>query len=335
MKEWALFLGCNIPARLQQYESSSRAVLDELEVRLVDLEAFNCCGYPLRNIDFKTYLLSSARNLALAEKKGLNVMTLCQCCFGSLKKADSVLKEQPTLRQEVNGTLEKEGLRYDGKVEIKHFLSVLYHEVGIASIQKKIEQTYRGLRVATHYGCHALRPSKVVGFDNPVTPSLFDQLVEATGAQSVDWSMKLDCCGAPLWGTNDELSMDLTQKKLKDGKQSGADYLCVACPWCQIQFDTVQRQIIAQRGFDPPLPSLLYSQLLGLSMGIDEAILGLRMNTVPINGIEKWFTEKEEPPAKKEETSVKGEEASSKKEEAPAKRVKPINRPKESTVKDA
>ena len=262
------------------------------------------------------------------------MMTLCQCCFGSLKKADSLLKEQPSLREEVNGTLEKEGLSYEGKIEIKHLLSVLYHEVGIASIQKKIGRTYRGLRVATHYGCHALRPSQVVGFDNPVAPSLFDQLVEATGAESIDWSMKLECCGAPLWGTNDELSMDLTQKKLKDGKQSGADYLCVACPWCQIQFDTVQKQIIAQRGFDPPLPSLLYPQLLGLSMGIDEAILGLRMNRVPTNGIDQWFAE-EDASAKKEETSARREDASAKKEEAPAKKAKPINRPKDSTEKDA
>ena len=88
MMEFALFLGCTIPARLNQYESSSRAVLEKLGVGLVDIREFNCCGYPLRNIDFKVFLLSSARNLALAEKKNLNVMTLCKCCYGSLKKAD-------------------------------------------------------------------------------------------------------------------------------------------------------------------------------------------------------------------------------------------------------
>ena len=285
--EFALFLGCTIPARLNQYESSSRAVLEKLGVGLVDIREFNCCGYPLRNIEFKVFLLSSARNLALAEKKNLNVMTLCKCCYGSLKKADYLMKENDSLRKEVNHTLEREGLRYEGGIEIKHLLSVLHKEVGLGSIKEKIEKTFKGLKIATHYGCHALRPSQVVGFDDPVAPSLFDQLVEVTGAESIDWPTKLECCGAPLWGINDGLSMDLTVKKLTDGKQSGADYLCAACPYCHIQFDTVQKMILSQRNLDHPLPSILFPQLLGLSMGIDREALGLKMNEVPISGIEK------------------------------------------------
>jgi heterodisulfide reductase subunit B len=217
MMEFALFLGCTIPARLNQYESSSRAVLEKLGVGLVDIREFNCCGYPLRNIEFKVFLLSSARNLALAEKKNLNVMTLCKCCYGSLKKADYLMKENDSLRKEVNHTLEREGLRYEGGIEIKHLLSVLHKEVGLGLIKEKIEKTFKGLKIATHYGCHALRPSQVVGFDDPVAPSLFDQLVEVTGAESIDWPTKLECCGAPLWGINDGLSMDLTVKKLTDG----------------------------------------------------------------------------------------------------------------------
>jgi heterodisulfide reductase subunit B len=287
MMEFALFLGCTIPARLNQYESSSRAVLEKLGVGLVDIREFNCCGYPLRNIEFKVFLLSSARKLALAEKKNLNVMTLCKCCYGSLKKADYLMKENDSLRKEVNHTLEREGLRYEGGIEIKHLLSVLHKEVGLGLIKEKIEKTFKGLKIATHYGCHALRPSQVVGFDDPVAPSLFDQLVEVTGAESIDWPTKLECCGAPLWGINDGLSMDLTVKKLTDGKQSGADYLCAACPYCHIQFDTVQKMILSQRNLDHPLPSILFPQLLGLSMGIDREALGLKMNEVPISGIEK------------------------------------------------
>jgi heterodisulfide reductase subunit B len=291
MMEFALFLGCTIPARLNQYESSSRAVLEKLGVGLVDIREFNCCGYPLRNIEFKVFLLSSARNLALAEKKNLNVMTLCKCCYGSLKKADYLMKENDSLRKEVNHTLEREGLRYEGGIEIKHLLSVLHKEVGLGLIKEKIEKTFKGLKIATHYGCHALRPSQVVGFDDPVAPSLFDQLVEVTGAESIDWPTKLECCGAPLWGINDGLSMDLTVKKLTDGKQSGADYLCAACPYCHIQFDTVQKMILSQRNLDHPLPSILFPQLLGLSMGIDREALGLKMNEVPISGIEKLLME--------------------------------------------
>ena len=287
MMEFALFLGCTIPARLNQYESSSRAVLEKLGVGLVDIREFNCCGYPLRNIDFKVFILSSARNLALAEKKSLNVMTLCKCCYGSLKKADYLLKENASLRKEVNATLEKEGLTYEGRIEVKHLLSVLHKDIGIEAIKGKIAMTFKGLKIATHYGCHALRPSQVVGFDDPVAPTLFDQLVEATGAESIEWAMKLECCGAPLWGVNDKLSMDLTLKKLTDGKKSGADYVCAACPYCHIQFDKVQKMILSQRNVNHPLPSILYTQLLGMSMGVEKKSLGLEMNEIPIGRIEE------------------------------------------------
>jgi heterodisulfide reductase subunit B len=300
MMEFALFLGCTIPARLNQYESSSRAVLAKFGVRLVDIREFNCCGYPLRNIDFKLFMLSSARNLALAEKKHLNVMTLCKCCYGSLKKADYLLKEDNSLRKEVNAVLEKEGLTYEGEIEVKHLLSVLYKEIGIESIKGKMSTAFKGLRIATHYGCHALRPSQVVGFDNPVAPSLFDQLVEVTGAESIEWPMKLECCGAPLWGINDRLSMDLTLKKLTDGKKSGADYVCVACPYCHIQFDQVQKMILSQRDGNRPLPSILYTQLLGLSMGIDKKALGLEANEIPIGGIEELLKKETELAEEKE-----------------------------------
>jgi heterodisulfide reductase subunit B len=300
MMEFALFLGCTIPARLNQYESSSRAVLDKLGVGLVDIREFNCCGYPLRNIDFKVFLLSSARNLALAEKKNLNVMTLCKCCYGSLKKADYLLKENASLKKEVNLTLEKEGMRYEGRTEVKHLLSVLHKDVGIEAIKGRMSTAFKGVKIATHYGCHALRPSQVVGFDDPVAPSLFDQLVEATGTESVEWSMKLECCGAPLWGINDRLSMDLTLKKLNDGKKSGADYVCAACPYCHIQFDKVQKMALSQRNLNRPLPSILYTQLLGLSLGINRKALGLELNEIPISGIEELLKTEAELAAEKE-----------------------------------
>jgi heterodisulfide reductase subunit B len=300
MMEFALFLGCTIPARLNQYESSCRAVLEKLGVGLVDIREFNCCGYPLRNIDFKVFILSSARNLALAEKKNLNVVTLCKCCYGSLKKADFLMKENVALRKEVNSILKKEGLKYEGRIEVKHLLSVIHKDIGIEAIKGKMDTTFKGLKIATHYGCHALRPSQVVGFDNPVAPSLFDQLVEATGAESIEWAMKLECCGAPLWGINDQLSMDLTSKKLTDGKKSGADYICAACPYCHIQFDKVQKMILSKRNGNHPLPSILYTQLLGLTLGVDRKVLGLEMNEIPISGIEELLAKESELAQEKE-----------------------------------
>jgi heterodisulfide reductase subunit B2 len=288
--KYALFLGCNIPARVVQYETAARAVMRKLGVQLVDNRDFKCCGYPVRNLDRKAFLLSASENLARAEKLGLNIMALCKCCFGSLKEAQSFLKEDGDLQEEIKHALAQKGLQYEGKFEVKHFLSVLYHDVGLDEIKSNVSQSYSGLKIATHYGCHALRPSKVTGFDDPVAPSLFDKLVEVTGAQSIDYKGKLECCGAPVLGVNDDLSMDIMAKKLTNGKQAGADYLCAACPYCQLQFDHVQKMMMSRNGSEA-LASIVYPQLLGLCMGIDEDTLGIHMNQLDITEITSFLNQ--------------------------------------------
>ena len=284
-------MGCTIPARLQQYESSSRAVLETFGIELTDIKEFNCCGYPIRNNDYKAAILSSARNLALAGRQNLDMLVLCKCGFGMLKHADYHLKENPGLREEINALLKGEGITYEGGVEIKHLLSVLYHDVGIEAIKEKVTRPFEGLKIATHYGCHALRPSEVTQFDDPVNPTLFDTLVEATGAESIEWQARLDCCGAPLTGVNDDLSMDLMEKKVTNARESGAEYLCVGCPYCHIQFDTVQTMLHRERGGNHLLPPILYPQLLGLSLGIESHVLGLGMNHIEITSVEKFLSE--------------------------------------------
>jgi len=234
MNQYALFLGCNIPVRVKQYDVSARMVLKELGVSLVDIRQFNCCG------------------LLLAE----------------------------------------EGLEYNGNVKIKHFLSVLYHDVGIDTIKQQISTPYKNFNIATHYGCHVLRPSRVTQFDDPVNPSLIDELVTVTGAKSVDWPLQLECCGAPVMGIDDDLSENLTKKKLIDAKAAGAHYVCTACPYCHIQFDTVQKRILSENGNqDDALPAILYPQLLGLGMGIDGDLLGISDNEMDISRVTSFLSE--------------------------------------------
>jgi len=289
--KYALFIGCQIPARVSQYEISVRAVLEDLNIELVDERQFNCCGYPMRDSNLKAFLLSSVRNLALAERAGLQMLVMCKCCFGSLKKAENLMKDEGYLQEEIRDILMKESLIYEGRTKINHFLSVLYHDVGLETLKSKISMPYRELKIATHYGCHALRPSSITQFDDPVAPTLFDKLVEVTGAISVDWNRKLECCGSHAMGINDDLSMGLAKKKLDHSMEAGADYLCTACPYCQIQFDTVQEMILSSNSGRDSLGSILYSQLLGLSMGIDHEKLGINMNKIDISGIRSYLSE--------------------------------------------
>jgi heterodisulfide reductase subunit B len=292
--QFTLFLGCNIPARVQQYELSARAVLNKLGIDVADNREFKCCGNPLRNTDDLTFLLMAARNLALAEQQGMDMMVLCKCCFGSLKKAAHVLAHNPLIQEKVNTFLAEEDLHYTGASEIKHFLSVLYHEVGVKPLKKTVTRPFKKLNIATHYGCHALRPSDVTQFDNPIAPVVFDELVTLTGAKSVKWPLQLECCGAPMLGVMDTLSMDLTERKINDGLKAGADYLCVACPYCQMQFDRVQNMMSSDQNEGRQLASIVYPQLLGLGMGISGEALGLGKNELDISNIESFIEQEQE-----------------------------------------
>ena len=287
--KYALFQGCNIPARVKQYADATQAVFNKLDIELIEIADFNCCGYPVRNVDQRAFVLSAAKNLALAETAGLDIMAMCKCCYGSLKKAEDVLNRDQHLKKEVNAVLAKEKLHYEGHVRVNHLLTVLHGDVGLEALKPLILKTYNGLQIAASYGCHALRPSRITGFDDPVAPTLFDELVEITGAYSVDWSRKLDCCGAPLTGINDRLAMDMALNKITSAREAGAQYLCTACPYTHLQFDWVQNEMAANSKGWEPLAAILYPQLLGLCMGIDEETLGLSKNRLGLAEISSFL----------------------------------------------
>ncbi len=267
--KYALFLGCKIPAQLPAYEASTRAVLGHLGVTLVDLE-FDCCGYPARSYNRDAFVVAAARNLALAERAGLDLLTPCSCCFGSLRHAIRFLGEDAELRARVAQALAREGLAWSGSIGVEHLLPLLAREVGVAALAAAVRVPRSGLRVAAQYGCHALRPSDVTGIDNPIAPTLFESLIRATGATPVDWPRRLDCCGDPLHEANAPLAEHMTRAKLADALESGAQALCSACPHCQLRFDAVQAG-----SSDPAIQTLLYTQLLGLALGLPAKSLGL------------------------------------------------------------
>lgn len=276
---YALFLGCKIPSYAPQYEISARAVLKKLGLKLAAVE-FNCCGYPLRDQHFNSFILAAARNLALAEAKGLPVITLCKCCLGSLKRAQNFLAQQPELLSMVRAQLALEGLDYRGTTSVRHLQSVLHQDVGVEKIGDLATRSLEGLKVATMYGCHALRPSRITGFDNAYAPSLIEDLLQAIGAQGVPWKGRLKCCGAPLRERNQELSLATIKMRLEEFAQSGAEVLNVDCPHTLLQVKWAHETLAAQ-GRESLPGVVLYPQLLGLALGLEPSRLALEMNSPP------------------------------------------------------
>ncbi len=278
--KYLYFPGCKIPTHLPQYDLATRAVLSALQVELTDAES-TCCGYPVRHRSFEASVFSAARVLAVADRENAAILTPCKCCFGNLKHAAYWLAENGELRDRVDRLLAAENLSMDALPDVMHLLTVLTEDVGLEQIKTKVTRPLEGLRVAAHYGCHALRPSNVVQFDNPLAPTIFERLISVTGAQTADWELRLDCCGAPLSGKNDSLALKLMRRKIDDALEAGADILCTACTYCQIQFDTVRAEISDMNSPDAiPLPSVLYPQLLGLALGIGGENLGLDRNRI-------------------------------------------------------
>ncbi len=283
--KYLLFLGCVIPYRIASYEISARKVLDKLGVKSVEMPEFNCCGFPLDPINHDMMLTLAARNLCLAERQDLNIMTLCNGCFGILNHVNRELKESKNLRTKVNTYLKEIDLEFEGTITIKHLIHVLAQDIGLEKIKETIEKPLNPLRVAQHIGCHVVRPARYVGLDDPESPLVLKSLIEATGAECLNYQDETECCGAPVIGVDDKISLQLANEKLDHIMAVGAEALITVCPFCHMMYDLNQPRIERAFGRKFGIPVLHYPQLLGLAMGINPNELGfeqLRVNATTI-----------------------------------------------------
>ncbi len=266
--KYLIFLGCAIPYRVSSFEISSRKVLDKLGVELVEMPEFNCCGLPLDPVSHETMLIMAAKNLALAERQGLNILTLCPGCAGTLKKVNKILKADKALKEEINTHLKEINLQFEGTIEAKHLLQLLKEDVGIEKIKDSVIKPLTNLKVAEHNGCHILRPKEFIGFDDPEDPQTLKMLIEATGATCLDYIDETECCGAPSVGVSDKVALALAKDKLSHVKQVDAQALITICPFCHIMYDTNELRIEKLFNETYGIPILHYPQLLGLAMGM-------------------------------------------------------------------
>jgi heterodisulfide reductase subunit B len=279
---YLMFLGCAIPYRVAAFEISARKVLEKLGVELVEMPEFNCCGLPLDPVSHETMLILAARNLALAEQKGLDIITLCPGCAGTLKKVNKMLNEDKALRDEINCHLKEAGLEFKGSVNAKHLMQVLIEDVGLEKIKNSVIKPLTLLKVAEHNGCHILRPRKFIGFDDPEDPKSLKTLIEMTGATCLDYMDETECCGAPSVGVNDKIALQLAREKLNHIKDVNAQAMITICPFCHIMYDTNELRIEKMFNEKYGIPVLHYPQLLGLAMGMKPEELGfseLRVDT--------------------------------------------------------
>lgn len=283
--KYILFTGCVIPHRENAYELSARRVAEKLGIQLTDLEGANCCGFFLDAVDHLSAVVLAARDLSLAEEKGGDLITLCPSCSAHLTKVKAELLQDEELRSTVNEALGEINREFHGSSEVKHFNKVLLEDVGIEKISSTVTKPLNQLKIAPHYGCHILKPSDELLFDNPEDPKLLDSLVEVTGAECVDYMEKRLCCGAPVVGVDEKLALKITREKLKSIQRVKADAITTVCQFCHLQFDINQLAIEEEFSEKYEIPVLHYTQLLGLAQGFTPDELGLFENRVPVDKI--------------------------------------------------
>jgi len=279
--KYAYFPGCVGQDSCSELDVSTKLIAEELGIELVELEDATCCGAGfVQDVDYDLARVLNARTFAMAEKLGLDILTVCSTCQFNLDRANMEMKTNPALLAEVNGMLAEVGMKYTGNVEIKHLLWVLVNEVGLGALQRRVKVDLSDLNVASFYGCQLIRPGTMHKYDDPDRPEYFEKLIAALGGKPVDYEGRKKCCGFPITFVNENASMTMNAKNMVEAKEHGADIMATSCPLCHINLDMYQGRAEKVAGQRIDLPVLHLPQLVGLAIGIPPERLRVKRHLV-------------------------------------------------------
>jgi heterodisulfide reductase subunit B len=274
-----MFLGCVIPARLPFIEKSAQLVFETLNLEVHNLENASCCPDPsgIPAVDQKAWLTLGARNLSLVDKD-TEIISLCAGCIETLKIVNHTLSHDAKKLEEINHNLAKIDRKFEGNAHLKHAGQLLYENMAL--IKEKVVKPLTGLKVAVHYGCHFLRPSEILEWDDPFEAITVDEIIETLGAEAIQYSSKMECCGYPLLKTDKDISYKLLYQKLAGIKKAGANCIAVVCPSCYMHLDYQQKAVNKLYNTDFKFPVLYLTELIALAFGKNEKELGLKFHGI-------------------------------------------------------
>jgi heterodisulfide reductase subunit B len=279
--KYSYYPGCSLKGTGRAYEESLLPVFQALGVELEELDDWNCCGATAyMAVDEVKACVMASRNLAIAEKAGHpELIAPCSACYLVLNKTKHYLHESPAVQKVIQGALKEGKLTYSGNIPVRHPLDVLVNNIGLAEIKKRVKHPLKGLKVAPYYGCQMVRPYAT--FDDQYNPTTMDRLLEALGCTLVNYPLKTRCCGGSLTGTLPEPGLLCSYILLKEAIKRGADVIATVCPLCQFNLDGYHDKIEA-KWESVRIPTVYFSQLMGLAFGLSEKELGLHRGFIPM-----------------------------------------------------
>jgi succinate dehydrogenase / fumarate reductase, cytochrome b subunit len=284
----AYYKGCLASLSAKELDSSTQALAPKLGIELEELESVTCCGAgDIHEAEPDYYLHLNARILAYGEATGADtLMTICNVCTLNLRQANHQLQNDDALRERVSDNLERVGApRYSGGVEVKHLLWLIADGDGYEKLKEVAHKGLKGLKVAPFYGCQILRPSKIMGFEDPDRPWSLEAIIEACGGEPIDYPAKIKCCGFPIIQAREELALGELIQPIEQSLEAGADAMVTPCPLCHLSLDAWQQKLEATTGKSYQMPILHLSQLIGVAAGLDESELRFKRHVVPMGGV--------------------------------------------------
>ena len=284
----AYYKGCLASLSAKELDISTQALSPKVGLELLELEAVTCCGAgDIHEAEPDYYLHLNARILAYAEATGCDtLMTVCNVCTLNLRQANHQLQGDEALLERVNGNLAKVGVpEYTGAVEVMHFLWLVSVGEGYELLQAAAHKGLKGLKVAPFYGCQILRPSKLLGFEDPDRPSSLERIIEACGGEAIDYPAKIKCCGFPIIQAREETALGELIQPIEQAKEAGADAIVTPCPLCHLSLDAWQTKLKKQTGKDFQMPILHLSQLIGVAAGLEDSELKFKRHVVSVQPV--------------------------------------------------
>jgi succinate dehydrogenase / fumarate reductase cytochrome b subunit len=284
----AYYKGCLAALSAKELNTSTRALAPKVGLELIELETVTCCGAgDIHEAEPDYYLHLNARILAYAEETGSDtLMTVCNVCTLNLRQANHQLQKDEELLARVNANLEVGGVpRYTGAVEVKHLLWLIAEGDGYERLKVAAHKGLKGLRVAPFYGCQILRPSKILGFEDPDRPWSLEAIIEACGGEPVDYPAKIKCCGFPIIQAREDTALGELLQPIEQATEAGADAMVTPCPLCHLSLDAWQSKLRAKTGKDFAMPILHLSQLIGVAAGLRDSELKFKRHVVPVTPV--------------------------------------------------
>ena len=277
--KFAYYPGCSADGSGIEYGLSMERTAKILGFELQELEDWNCCGATSgHNTNKLLSLALPARNLAIAEKTGLNMMIApCAACYSRHRNAEHTVQHDPEMKKKIEQVLDME---LQGTTETLSILDVLVNKIGTDAIAAQVKNPLTTMKAASYYGCLLVRPVEHTGFDDPEDPQTMDKIMKALGADAVEWSHKTECCGAALVTSRPDVGTRMLYRVLKDAQESGAECLVTACPLCMLNLDMRQTAVEKEYKEKFNLPIYYVTELLAIACGDEPKTVGLEKHFV-------------------------------------------------------